>query len=317
MRFADPIGLAAGLGAGAFWGLSFVVPRWLLDVPPDLVAWGRFLVFGAISLLFTLVWPKARLEAALWRRHGVAIFALATLGYSAYYRFFVEAVQVSGVEVPTLVVGLLPLTTLLVSRARARETLLPPKLRRPLALTLFGLLALPLSRWQAGADAHATLSGFGLSTLCLASWTAYAVGNAQRTRLLPRASMLAWTCATGIAAALSSTLLTAAFRPALFSTPFWSDFAGAPTFPRWVAGVVLLGVLASWLAIYLWNEASRRLRADLLGQLIVSETIFGILFAILLEGRAPRPVEALALASTLTGVALSVRILGRRPVETP
>ena len=52
-------GIAAGLAAGALWGLVFVAPRMAPGFSPVDVATGRFVAFGAAALSF-LWWRWAR-----------------------------------------------------------------------------------------------------------------------------------------------------------------------------------------------------------------------------------------------------------------
>ena len=67
------------------------------------------------------------------------------------------------------------------------------------------------------------------------------------------------------------------------------------------------GFGAAWLATILWNEASRRLSASLCGQLIVSETLFALLYAFVLEGRWPMPAQWLAAALFTLGILASIK----------
>ncbi len=67
----------------------------------------------------------------------------------------------------------------------------------------------------------------------------------------------------------------------------------------------VLGLGASWGAAALFNAASTRLPVTLAGQLIVFETIFGVLYVFLAEGRHPAAIE-------LAGFALSILGIGSR-----
>jgi drug/metabolite transporter (DMT)-like permease len=66
-------------------------------------------------------------------------------------------------------------------------------------------------------------------------------------------------------------------------------------------------VAASTIAAALWNVASRHLPGTLGGQLIVSETVFALIYGFAWSSRWPRPLEAAAIALLVAGVALSVR----------
>lgn len=59
----------------------------------------------------------------------------------------------------------------------------------------------------------------------------------------------------------------------------------------------------------LFNIASTRLPVALTGQLIVFETIFGVAYVFLAEGRPPAPVELVGFALSILGIWLSIRVL--------
>jgi drug/metabolite transporter (DMT)-like permease len=57
----------------------------------------------------------------------------------------------------------------------------------------------------------------------------------------------------------------------------------------------------------LWNHGARLLPPTLSGQMIVFETVFGLLYGFLFEERLPRPLEAIGIACLLSGVTWAVR----------
>jgi drug/metabolite transporter (DMT)-like permease len=69
--------------------------------------------------------------------------------------------------------------------------------------------------------------------------------------------------------------------------------------------VVALG--ASVIGAALWNMASRRLPITLSGQLIVSETLFALLYGFLHAHRWPRPLEWAAVFLLIGGVCWAVK----------
>jgi drug/metabolite transporter (DMT)-like permease len=78
----------------------------------------------------------------------------------------------------------------------------------------------------------------------------------------------------------------------------WARFAGL---------IVAMALFCSVLGNALWNIASRALPLALTGQMIVFETIFASLYGYLWEGRWPTPLESLALALLVAGVAMCAR----------
>jgi drug/metabolite transporter (DMT)-like permease len=70
---------------------------------------------------------------------------------------------------------------------------------------------------------------------------------------------------------------------------------------------VIAGVGSTWLATILWNMASQRLSASLCGQLIVSETIFALLYSFAWDGRWPTLVQLTACVLFTLGILASIR----------
>ncbi|WP_155615962.1 DMT family transporter, partial [Xanthomonas translucens] len=65
---------------------------------------------------------------------------------------------------------------------------------------------------------------------------------------------------------------------------------------------IVLGVFASVIGNACWNHASRLLPLTLVGQTIVFETVFALLYGFLWEARWPTLLETLAIACLLAGV---------------
>ena len=74
-----------------------------------------------------------------------------------------------------------------------------------------------------------------------------------------------------------------------------------------------MAVFASLLGNALWNQMSRLLPLTLVGQMILCETVFALLYGMLWERRLPTPLETTALACVTLSV-LSCVAAHRRPV---
>jgi drug/metabolite transporter (DMT)-like permease len=70
---------------------------------------------------------------------------------------------------------------------------------------------------------------------------------------------------------------------------------------------VATGIGSAWVATILWNIASQRLSASLCGQLIVSETIFALVYSFIWDGQVPSMLQALACALFVAGILASIR----------
>lgn len=309
---AQWIGLAAGLGAGALWGLVFVAPRMAPGWTAVDVAAGRFLAFGLLAALWLaldrlrgLAWPSR----AQWR----AAAGLSVLGFTGYYTVLALAVEWAGTEVPALVVGTIPLWLMLLGKpARLRWAVLAPAL----LLTALGLALMMAeggqAAWQAAssqaqhAEGGARFGwGVGLALLSMASWTAFALLNARWLARHPEVDATRWTNWLGVCTGTGALLLW---------TLLGSDagvLAAQPMAWRSLLLCAATGIASGWLASVLWSLASQRLSASLCGQLIVSETMFALLYSFWWDGHWPSVWQALAALCFGLGILLSVRAHGR------
>ena len=68
-----------------------------------------------------------------------------------------------------------------------------------------------------------------------------------------------------------------------------------------------IGFGSSWLATILWNLASQRLSASLCGQLIVSETLFALVYSFAWDGHWPAPAQWAASVLFTLGILASIK----------
>ena len=294
-------GILAGLAAGALWGLVFVAPRMTLGFAGiDLTA-GRFLVYGIVSVaVLALSWRRARRPT--WAQAWGALW-LSILGFTGYYWVLVLAIRDAGTEMPALIVGLIPLWVMLLGKpGHLRWRTLAPGL----LLTAAGLFLMSRAV-HAGAGAGATsplphyARGLALSVLAMACWTAFSLLNAAWLRRHPDVSATDWANWLGVATGLGGLALALGLGtplPQLMAQPGW------PLFALVVLGI---GFGSSWLATILWNLASQRLAASLCGQLLVSETLFALLYSFAWDGRWPSAMQGAAAFLFTLGILASIK----------
>jgi drug/metabolite transporter (DMT)-like permease len=70
---------------------------------------------------------------------------------------------------------------------------------------------------------------------------------------------------------------------------------------------IATGIGSAWLATILWNIASQRLPASLCGQLIVSETIFALVYSFIWDGQWPSPLQWAASLLFVGGILASIK----------
>lgn len=303
-------GVTYGILAGALWGTVFLAPRLLADFSPWLLSAGRYMMYGAVSLLAFVpiartVWPKLTLRDVL------TLLRLALTGNLIYYVFLAQAVHRVGIAPTSLIIGVLPVTVTLAGR-RDHGAVPLARLALPLAMVLAGIACINVDVFF-GSGGGQTDSSTGeqiVGLLCavgaLASWTWFAVENARYLQSNPRFTGHEWSTLWGIATGL----LGLALGLVVVALPSGTVQAAVPD-TRWHAFWVLnlvLAIGASWLGNGLWNAAAKRLPLTLSGQLIVFETLFALVYGFIYDARLPRAFEIAAIALLAIGVSWSVRL---------
>lgn len=298
------IGIAAGLGAGAMWGLSFIAPLAVAPYTAFDVTAGRYVVFGLSSAVILLAARRAvlrELSAADWR---VALW-LGLLGYVVYYLLVAFAVQLAGAALPALVVGCLPI--LLAIYANIREKAIAWRaLLAPLAAIAAGLALVNLeAALQAPTiDSRLALAaGLALAIAATLVWMWYAIVNADALKRRPRMDAVAWAGLTGLGAGAGMVLLGLPGVALGMSEIPTHGLLRTEAIPL-IVWSLATGLLSSWFATYLWSLAAQRLPLALSAQLIVSETLFALLFGFIHAQRWPSAFEAAGALLLVAGVML-------------
>lgn len=293
-------GIAAGLAAGALWGLVFLAPRMAPNLSAlDLTA-GRFLCFAAVAGLLMLLtwrshawptWPQA--WAALW---------FSVLGATGYYLLLAQAILYAGVEVPSLIIGTIPVWLMLLGKPHHLKWahLLPG-----LVLTAVGLALMMFSKLTQADNLPLTgqhfWSGVALAVAAMLSWTAYAMLNANWLRRHPEVSATEWANWLGVATGLGALVMWM-----LGGSPL-SELAELDNKLLILVACLATGVGSAWLGAILWNLASQKLSVSLCGQLIISETLFALLYSFAWDGVWPTLAQWLAALLFTLGILASIR----------
>lgn len=279
--------LGAMVIAGAGWGAVFAAPELAPLAPALLLAMGRFVAFGAVSL------PQVRavLRADVpWGR----VVAHALTGSLLYYALVALAVRLAGPTLAVATIGLVPVVMALVSaRRRGRAGLLA--LAPALALVAVGQVLVHTSPTP-GPGGWSAVIGTALALAAVVSWSWYGLDShrllAARPDLGPVLAGAQGLAAGVLALPLAIWLLAV---------------DGVPAEPvRALLVVLFLGLVSSWLAVRLWHAAAARLSPVLVSQLMALETAWGFVFAALLAGAVPGPLALAGEAALVAGVALAV-----------
>ena len=285
-------GILAGLAAGALWGLVFVAPRMAAGFSSvDLTA-GRFVAYGAVAAVVMLL---SRGRPRPTGRQALAASGMSLLGFTGYYLLLVLSIRDAGTEVPTLIIGTIPLWVMLLGKPKGLHfgALVPG-----LVLTAAGLALMIGSPQVAGGH---FARGVALAAASLACWTAFALLNSKWMKMHPEVNATDWANWLGIATGLGAVVLWAVAGSPL------TELAARDGVGLFVLLCAATGFGAAWLATILWNVASRRLSASLCGQLIVSETLFALAYSFAWDGRWPTPAQGAACVLFTLGILASIR----------
>ena len=300
-------GIFCGMGAGALWGLVFLAPEIVPGFSPLEQAIGRYLAYGLMSVL--LVAPRWRaIRPLLTPRILWALAWLALAGNLFYYVLLVSAVQMGGIAMTSLVVGFLPVAVTIVGSRQAGAVPLR-HLAPSLLLCVAGALCIG---WQAivmpGGGAVATrIIGFACAVGALISWTAFAIGNAHWLRRMDGITSQDWNFLIGLATGAQA-LLFLPLVPWLGSG--MHDAAG---WIRLATVAFAVALFASIVGNALWNRMTRLLPLTMVGQMILFETGFALLYGFIWEARLPTALEGTAFLLVILSV-LSCIAAHRRPI---
>ncbi|OAN50449.1 hypothetical protein A6A04_18375 [Paramagnetospirillum marisnigri] len=294
-------GTAFGMGAGVMWGTIFLVPLLLPDYPALVLSAGRYLAFGLVVLV--PAWLGRAHLLRLGRADWLRALELSLIGNMLYYLGIALAVQRAGAPMTTMIIGTLPVVISVVGN-RGAHRIAWRRLALPLVVIGLGLGLVHHDEWgRAGAGAGEDYALGLLAALgALICWTWYPLRNAAWIKARPSLSMSGWATAQGLATlplALAAFLVVDGMPG--FDWPFGPD-------PWLFVGLMLvLGICASWLGTWFWNQTSRLLPAGVSGQMIVFETVFGMAYTFLYRGQWPESGTMAGLVLLVGGVVLGVR----------
>ena len=308
-------GIFAGVGAGAMWGLVFLYPRLVPEFSPMSLMVLRYICYGLFAVLLSWralrdVW--GRLQGQDWRM----LVKISLQANILYYVCLATGVKFGGIASTTLIIGMLPVTIALLGRNDVGS--LPWKrMIAPIALMARGIMVISYDLFTHASDhldSSAWQRGWALfaATAALVLWTLAAVNNARYLRSHNAIDPRTWSDLCGVVTGLLALvmlgvgLVWAQFSPSsIFAI---STDANLPWLKFLLIGGVVIAFCASWLGNILWNVASHLLPISLTGQLIISETLFSLIYGFVYDGRWPRVLEWLAMSLALGGVVWAIRL---------
>ncbi|MDE9580419.1 DMT family transporter [Citrobacter koseri] len=310
-------GVLYALLAGLMWGLIFVGPLIVPEYPAVLQSMGRYLALGLIAV--PLAWlGRARLRQ-LTRKDWITALALTMMGNLIYYVCLASAIQRTGAPVSTMIIGTLPVVipvfaNLLYSQRDGKLSW--RRLAPALALIGVGLLCVNIAELNQGLPEFSGWrygSGIALALVSVVCWAWYALRNARWLRENPDKHPMMW--ATAQALVTLPVSLLGYVAACIWLGKQMPDFP-LPFGPRadvFVALMVAIAVLCSWVGALCWNVASQKLPTVILGPLIVFETLAGLLYTFILRQEFPPLLTVSGIALLIVGVVIAVRARPQKP----
>lgn len=262
------------------WGGSFVAARMILysDSPgvatlsPTMLATVRFLIASAIFLPILL---RQQLQVQPLRLADIPTFLLlGQLGISLYFWLQYTGVQLTNAGISAvIVVGLIPLTTMLISGLALRE---PLGGKRALALTS-GAAGVVVVVSQRGLQVAAE-SGFLFGTFCLiANALCFSIYSTLIRGIRARYASLTTTAGMMIAGTLGLLLLS-------LVTEDWGTVSALST-AQWIS-ILYLAVVCSVLAYFFYNYALTQIEASQAAVWIYLEPVVAVVLGAVMLGEA-------------------------------
>lgn len=300
-------GVLLGVAAGALWGLIYIAPLLVPSYNPVLVALSRFIVFGLVSLPF--LWVYREPLKKFTKRQIFQAFKLPLLGNLFFYCLLTICIRLAGAPLAGMLMAVIPVLVAIVSNCRLAKTgtAVPwSRVLPPLVVIFAGLVIANWTEFQriaeASAGGGATFwigAGFGIAAVI--AWTWFSIENGEWLLHHPEHNANAWTALQGVTVLPAALLLFAvlAWPVGLMNTT--EGFLGDN--PMGFLGVAaMIGILCSWVAMICWNQMSQRLPSALGGQLIVFESVFAVVYALIYRAEMPTATMVAGFVILMLGV---------------
>lgn len=288
-------GILAGVIAGVFWGAPFLAPLILGNFTAFEMTFGRFLFFGLISLFYL---PGViRLLKQFSLHELIQVFILSAAGFWLYTLALFIGIRLSNGVLAALIIGCLPLTITLSSKPKFNAGLVIG-----LGLIIVGiisLLVIPLLNKSNYSMEDVTILGLLVIISALAMWTWFGVYNSHFMSKHKHIKSIDYSSLVGVI-------------NLIFIIPIFMLFNGfdhlvhSPELIKFLIFSAVLGLGSSWFANICWAYSAKYCPPSIGGSLIVSETIFGLIYCFIFEGRLPYNNEYIAIICLISGVVLVI-----------
>lgn len=272
MQKHSMLGLTAGLSAAAIWGGMYVVSKVVLEVVPPFALLTLRLVLGILALgVVIALRPKTAMNA----RQTWQIFGVGVIGYGISLGFQFVGTKLSTASNGSLVTSATPAFILIFAPFLLGEKTTPRRLIALLVSSL-GVLAVIDPR---NAELSPALFWGNLSLLAAAlTWALYSV----LVRKVTQSGGVITSTAIMLAGGLPSGILLGAWEVS-------TQGVGAIT-PAILGGILFLGIVATAIAMFLWNYAFAELPAAVASLTFFAQPVVGTILGALFLGEVITPL---------------------------
>ncbi|MGW6837186.1 DMT family transporter [Streptomyces sp. NPDC054949] len=275
----------AGLGVVAF-SLTFPATAWGLESfgPWSLVA-VRSVLAAAIAGAFLL----ARRVPPPDRAHWVGLAVVAAGVVVGFPLLTTLALQTSTTSHAAVVVGLLPLTTAVVSSLRTGAR---PSRRFWAAAVAGAVIVLGFTLGQSGGSLSAGDGYlFGALLVCAAGYTE----GGRLARLLPGWQVIGWALVLCLPLSLAGSVLGLAYEPVHLTA-------------HGVIGLVWVAAGSTFLGLYVWYRGMAEIGAARASQLQLAQPLLTLVWSVALLGEHMSPAAPVAAGAVLVCIAVTQRV---------
>jgi len=280
------LGLTAGLSAAAIWGGMYVVSKVGLEVVPPFALLTLRLVLGILALGVVIA---LRSKVTMSARQAWQIFGVGVIGYGISLGFQFVGTKLSTASNGSLVTSATPAFILIFAPFMLSERTTPRRLVALLVSSL-GVLAVIDPR---NAELSPALFWGNLSLLAAAlTWALYSV----LVRKVTQSGDVITSTAIMLAGGLPSGILLGAWEVS-------TQGVGAIT-PGILGGILFLGIIATAVAMFLWNYAFAELPAAVASLTFFAQPVVGTILGALFLGEVITPL--FLFGGSLIGVGLVI-----------
>jgi drug/metabolite transporter (DMT)-like permease len=299
-------GILAALFATAVWSLNFVIPFVIGDYSIFDFALFRFVFSGMVGIIILVLQRDKICRISL--KDVVVIAWLSFTGYVGFFLFVASSALYAGPVIAPAILSLVPIV-LSICGNRVYGSVPWRALFIPLAFIVIGLVLVNGDYYMTHQEEILSLpyKGIGCAISAVILWTWFGLLNASALKARPSMDSSVWSAMLLIGGGVEMLL----FFPIGVSIDVFKiielGLSWSTASSLWMWGVSL-AIISSVGGAWAWTIASRNLPIALLAQLVVFETIFGVLFGLITYQRRPSIIDISSLVLLIGGVVVAIRV---------